>query len=213
MFIVFEGIDCSGTSTQSKLLATKLNSKRLYSKLTAEPNNSDIGLFIRQILSKKIDLNLNKEDTDRVLSYLFAADRLHHLKNTTDNSIDNILKQGYVVVCTRYYYSSLAYHCSTEEDANFVIDLNKNFRRPDLVIYLDCDLQTSLERLSKRKNLDIYENQIKLMEVKRNYDEIFEMERHLTNVLILNATDSIDNIHNDICSYIDNNFDLDKKLL
>ena len=102
-FIVFEGIDGSGKSTQIKLLYKYLTSKGVPCYTTFEPTDSPFGSLIRQCLSGRI------ETDDKTIAGLFVADRLDHLYNAKCGLIEKI-NSGITVLCDRYYLSSYAYH-------------------------------------------------------------------------------------------------------
>ena len=98
VFIVIEGLDGSGKTTQATLLANKL-SKTHKVFCTAEPSHGKIGTFIRQgCLYEEKRLPTEAE------ALLFAADRIEHMKN----EIAPALAQGKIVICDRYIYSSLS---------------------------------------------------------------------------------------------------------
>ena len=72
-FIVFEGIDGSGKSSQMRLLAQYLGDRGVRVHLTCEPTQSPIGSLLRDCLTGKLDTD------ERTIAALFAADRLHHI--------------------------------------------------------------------------------------------------------------------------------------
>ncbi|HNA65969.1 MAG TPA: hypothetical protein PKZ51_14700, partial [Saprospiraceae bacterium] len=84
-FIVFEGIDGSGKSTQCKLLHRKMNQYFGSCHLTCEPSERPVGKMIRDIFSGKLPMD------NLVVAGLFVADRLDHLVNKEDGII-NLLK-------------------------------------------------------------------------------------------------------------------------
>ena len=99
-FIVFEGLDGSGKSTQVRDLGSKLQKKKYEVITTQEPTNKNvIGSLLKRILYN------NESVPDEVLALLFAADRAHH----TINTIIPGLEEGSIVISDRYVYSSLAY--------------------------------------------------------------------------------------------------------
>ncbi|WP_131107508.1 dTMP kinase [Pseudomonas sp. Sample_10] len=201
-FIVFEGIDGSGTSTQSELLKKALTAKNILCHLTCEPSDGPIGNMIRQIFKGRISIakgsnpNIDSGNLfDEQMAYLFAADRHDHLYN----NIDGVLKlkaEGAIVISTRYYFSSFAYHCSNPEDFNLVKTLNARFPEPDLVIYLDNPAKKSIERINERAFRDEYENTEKLLTAKNNYEKIFQ--EYKGKILKIDATESIETIHKKI---------------
>src|SRR5512137_26082 len=99
LFLVIEGLDGSGKTTQTHLLAQKL-SKNYPVNLTAEPSRGKIGTFIRQCC-----LYEDKRLPIEAEALLFAADRIEHLQKEIKPAID----EGKIVICDRYIYSSLAY--------------------------------------------------------------------------------------------------------
>lgn len=140
MFIVFEGLDGSGGTTQLRLLAEAL--KQLPQPpevlMTTEPSEGPAGRLIREALvSKKLG--------EKVLPYLFAADRRDHL----DRSILPALTRQAVVLSDRYLLSSLAYQrgvMSLEQ----ISSLNADFRAPDATIMIDVPVEVCLERIERR---------------------------------------------------------------
>jgi dTMP kinase len=170
LFIVFEGLDGSGTSTQSRLLADYLKtSGETRVHLTAEPSSGPIGQMIRTAMSGRLRFNQDEAAFDKQMAYLFAADRNDHLFNDTDGVV-KLKQSGDHVISTRYFFSSYAYHCDTDEDFAFVRMLNAEFPDPDAVIYIDIAVDASTERLSERAHLDRYENSEKLTKVRRSYE-------------------------------------------
>lgn len=203
LFIVFEGIDGSGTSTQVNLLKEYFTEKSVKATVTSEPSNGPIGNLIRQGMKQRIVFNNNKNYFDQQMAYLFAADRHDHLYNQNDGVFHN-LKKGFHVISTRYYFSSFAYHCDNQEDLNFVRDLNKKFPDPDIVIYIDNPVKVSLGRINKRSVQDIYENEEKLTKVKNNYEAIFA--EYNGNLLRIDGEKPPLEIHNQIKNHIEENF-------
>ncbi|MCU1755647.1 dTMP kinase [Pseudomonas helleri] len=206
-FIVFEGIDGSGTSTQSELLKKALNAKNIKCHLTCEPSDGPIGNMIRQIFKGRINVakgsnpNIDSGNLfDEQMAYLFAADRHDHLYNNIDG-VFKLKAEGAVVISTRYYFSSFAYHCSNQEDFNLVKTLNARFPDPDLVIYLDNPAKKSIERINERSFKDEYENTEKLLTAKNNYEKIFQ--EYKGRILKIDATGSIESIHKKILLTVD----------
>ena len=159
IFIVLDGIDGSGTSTHSKLLAGFLSLKGLKTYLTQEPSNSDIGKLLRTYLKDdKIPAS-----TDALL---FAADRVLHF----NNDIKKKLEEGYIVISDRYLESSIAYQSSQSENVSvdWVKTLNKFAGKPDLTIILDIDPKLSLTR-KPQKVLDKFEDTSLLEKVRQVY--------------------------------------------
>ena len=135
-FIVLEGIDGSGTTTQAARLAGSLGEAGHAVVATREPSDGPIGVVLRQALTRRL-VGLS----DRVLALLFAADRLDHLASV----VEPALAEGKVVVSDRYVLSSLAYQ-GMRLPLAWVEALNAAARPADLTLYLDVDPRTAARR-------------------------------------------------------------------
>jgi dTMP kinase len=171
LFIVFEGLDGSGSSTQARLLKDALSRELPKVYLTAEPSAGPVGQLIRLAMSHRVVFSDDEAADDRQLAYLFAADRYDHLHN----KVDGVLKQmanGAVVISTRYYLSSFAYHCRTDDDFARVARLNEEFPPADLTFYIDCPVETCLRRIEQRQFVsEKYEHRAKLVSVRDNFEK------------------------------------------
>ena len=186
-FIVFEGLDGSGTSTQSQLLQNALLEKGEKVHLTCEPSPGPIGNMIRQAMQGRILFSKQDEKFDQQMAYLFAADRYDHLNNPVDGVL-KLVEEGFYVISTRYFFSSLAYHVTDSSSSQLVERLNCDFPNPDLLIYLDNPVESSIKRLNARTVLDKYEEEDKLRLVSENYQKI--VSDYKGEKLILSATDT-----------------------
>lgn len=171
MFIVFEGIDGSGKSTQAKLLCQVVAG----SYLTAEPTDSPIGKLIRD--------RLYSGDTDmHVMRRLFAADRQDHVNNT----ILPVLSEGGVVVSDRYLVSSMAYQSDSlglQNQLNDILKINEQGRKlpvPDLTIYIDMLPEQIMGRLAERgQATDSFETLDHLTRVREKYEAAISRVRKI----------------------------------
>ena len=116
-FIVFEGIDGSGKSTQIKSLVNRMKENDYHIFPTFEPTDGPIGSLIRQMLIGEV------ETDQRTIASLFAADRTDHLLNKK-NGLKNKVDNGEIVLCDRHYFSSYAYHAQHIE-MDWGITVNK----------------------------------------------------------------------------------------
>jgi dTMP kinase len=157
-FIVFEGVDGSGKSTQIELLSMKLRDQGIDHIIEREPSDGTIGRFIRNY-AEAGDRYLQPESE----ALLFTADRFEHSKR-----IEQTLDQGVSVVCDRYYHSTLAYQGAAGVPVAWLRDLQKFAMKPDLVLLLDVDPGRSLMRVSGR-TLTIFENRDYLSMVRDLY--------------------------------------------
>lgn len=159
-FIVIEGLDGSGTTTQLNNLTDYLTSNNIKHKRTFEPTDMKTGLFLRKVLSGEIPL----EQESR--AYIFAADRNEHIYGKNDGII-SLLKKNQYVICDRYLFSSIAYQ-SIDADPQLVMDLNSRFPLPEYLIFIDVPVEECQRRLKMRDSQkDIYddiESQKKVLE-------------------------------------------------
>lgn len=202
-FIVFEGIDGAGTTTQVALLHEFLLKNNYKSVKTCEPSDGPIGNLIRQALNKRILFNFNKSIFDEQMGFLFAADRHDHLYNPI-NGIFKFLEEGIHVICDRYYFSSIAYQGTNGKNREFIAKLNENFIEPDLVFYLDNSVEISMCRMQHRSFLDVYETSEKLRHVKSCYDAIFL--KYPGPFVRIRADDTIKKIHEHVIYNLENSF-------
>ncbi|MGY6529147.1 MAG: dTMP kinase [Cyanobacterium sp.] len=199
LFLVFEGVDGAGSSTQAQLLQdyfTKINQK---SVVSPEPSGGPIGQLLRTFLAGKNDFN-DQDLYDQQMAYLFAADRHYHLYNNLDG-VYSLTSQNVHVISTRYYFSSLAYNGKTQKDYDFVSILNQKFPPPDVVIYLDLPVELALERMGDRPYKEIYETEAKLTKVRERFTEIFEHYPH--KILKVDARENQESIHQTITNYLE----------
>ncbi len=191
-FIVFEGLDGAGTTTQSRLLSQYLeqNNRRTY--LTCEPTDSPIGKLIREILSGK------KHATPRALALLYAADRDNHLYGE-DSGVTSILQRYDYAISDRYFFSSVAYQ-SVDTPLSQVLSFNQYFPYPEYIIYIDTPVSACMERITKRdRTRDIFEHEEFQTAVRRNYERSFNNLPEGVHFFRIDGTRSIDAIHQEIC--------------
>lgn len=166
-FIVLEGLDGAGTTTQSRLLGDYFKAKDIPYHTTFEPTNQGIGAYIRSILQKKGKLR------PETLAYLFAADRNEHIHNE-EYGILAPLEAGEMVICDRYLFSSLAYQ-SEDCGFDFVRMLNDSFILPKNVYFVDTPLKECQRRITKRnEEKELFEEERFQEKVYNWYQKAFE---------------------------------------
>ena len=145
-FIVFEGIDGAGTSTQIKKICEK-NPQKFFQ--TAEPTSLETGKFLRRMLGGEFSVD------EKTNSFLFAADRAEHLYGK--NGIIEQINNGKTVISDRYLFSSLAYQSiSCGEELPKL--LNSTFPLPEILFFFEIDPEISLKRVNSRGQAkEIYE--------------------------------------------------------
>ncbi|MCG3174946.1 MAG: Thymidylate kinase [Myxococcota bacterium] len=140
-FIVFEGVDGSGKTTQAALLAESLRARGLSVKSTREPTSGPWGRRIRELYTQ--DRETWSAETE--LEW-FIRDREDHVRD----ELAPWLAAGDWVVCDRYYYSTAAYQGARGLDPAAILRRNRDFApRPDLTIIVDIPVAAALERIRK----------------------------------------------------------------
>ncbi len=171
-FIVIEGIDGSGTTTQSRLLVEELTKRGQCVEQEHEPTDDFIGKNIRKVLQGEEII------TSEALAYLYAADRWEHLFAPEKGIVDR-LNAKKTIVSDRYFFSSLAYQ-SLAVDFDLVMQLNQNFPLPEHFFLLDLPAEDALERVHKRNSqVEIFEEisqqkffRNQFLEVAKNYQKL-----------------------------------------
>jgi dTMP kinase len=168
IFIVIEGLDGSGKTTQAKLLAKKLEkTHRVF--LTAEPSCGKIGSYIREDC-----LYEEKRLPTEAEALLFAADRIEHVCS----EVKPALEDGKLVICDRYVYSSLAYQGSAGLSLEWIKTINARSLQPDFSVFIDVPPEKVIERLKRKKSvMETLETQQKVREVYLKYVEKGELVR------------------------------------
>jgi len=172
-FVVVEGLDGAGTTTQSALLESGLNARGIPAVLSMEPTAGPIGVLIKQIMRGRLRSTATREETESQLAYLFAADRFDHLYNDVDG-VRASIERGRVAISTRYFFSSYVYNGRTPEKLDLVDRLNRDFPIPAVTVFLRVPLEVSLERLAHRDVREFYEQEAELRRVSEAYERIVE---------------------------------------
>lgn len=140
MFIVFEGIDGTGKSTQAKHLAEHFRKNGRTVTLSREPTDGPWGTLLR-----------NSAETGRLSPEeeleTFLKDRKQHVEEV----ISPALSAGHVVILDRYYFSTMAYQGARGFDPQKIRKDNEAFAPvPDILLILDLDVDTALTRIGSR---------------------------------------------------------------
>lgn len=197
-FIVIEGTDGTGSTTQARILAERLSqaTKRIV-KLTCEPSAGPIGTLLRQALSHRLVVP-SKEGPRapdwRTMALLFAADRMDHL----DSLVEPTLREGGIVVSDRYVLSSLAYQSATsgegEQSLEWLTAINGRARTPDLTVVLTLSEQAAAQRRAVRGGeKELYEEtslQERLVVLYGRAQELLPNQR----VVFVDASGTIDEV-------------------
>ncbi len=168
-FIVLEGLDGAGTTTQLRMAEARLAAEGRPHFCTSEPTDHPLGLLIREVLTRRRSLH------PTTLALLFAADRAEHLL-APGAGILKRLERGELVVSDRYLFSSLAYQ-SLDCDFEYVRALNAGFPLPRDVVFLDTPVRESQRRLGSRGGPELFDGADIQDRILRNYCKGFELHR------------------------------------
>jgi len=200
-FIVFEGIDGCGKSTQLKLISSYLfeSDKSNHIFLTREPTAiSKYGDEVRRLLKESSDIKKDQKE----FTSLYIKDRKFHVKK----QILPMLKQGVIVLCDRYKYSTFAYQLAQGADLNYLLKQHENLIKPDLVIVFDISAEEAMKRISKNTtSRDVFEKKQFLEKVRENYlkmPDIFKDE----NIVIINGKGEKEEVFKKIKEKVDKLF-------
>lgn len=188
MFIVFEGIDGTGKSTQVRLLAKTLRDRGHEVVSSKEPTDGPIGTRLRQ--SAATGRLSPREELD-----LFHADRREHVAQL----IKPALARGATVILDRYFFSTMAYQGARGFDPLEIRRLNESFAPlPDHLFLLESDLETALERIGGR---DGEANQFEQREALERCQQVFA---GLTDPFVhrIDATRSPAEVHQSILGHL-----------
>ena len=192
MYIVLEGIDGAGKSTQIKMLKEWLESNGLRVETIVEPTDMEVGKLIRKLLTRS---DATSDTMQKTLGLLFAADRLILM-----DKIEQLEKDNIVVISDRSFYSSLSY----QDPQVWIKEINKFAKIPDLVLLLDLDVKKSVERCD---GTDEFENEEFLTGVKQNY---LDLAKSNDNFKIIDANNGTNKVYSDIKKAVAPLFDICK---
>jgi dTMP kinase len=175
-FLVLEGLDGAGTTTQAALLAERLRAAGRRVHVTAEPSAGPVGSLIRQVLRGRIGGGRDGREgfTPWGLALLFAADRADHFHT----EIAPKLEDGIDVVCDRFTMSSLAYQGADLGDMAWVEVLNRQAARATAVVFLRVRPEVALRRRHAASvDREIFEVDAFQRKVARRYQEAIRRQR------------------------------------
>ena len=200
LFIVIEGIDGCGKTTQIELLKSKFKSNNRKVIDTHEPTDGPIGALIRNIMKGRVQTDQS------TIAALFAADRLDHI----NNPINGMLKkraEGFNIICSRYYFSNYAFQ-SEYVPIDWLVSMNslsKKFIKADFTFYINVDPKICIERISTgRSEIEMYENYDKLNNTHQVFLSHFEHYGQDENIHIIDGHQSIEEIGDTIWNIIHN---------
>ena len=192
MYIVLEGIDGAGKSTQIKLLKEWLENNGLRVETIVEPTDMEIGELIREYLTRS---DAASDTMQKTLGLLFSSYILIFM-----DKIEQFENDIVVVISDRLLYSSLSYQAPQD----WIKEINKYAKIPDLVLLLDLDVKKSVERCD---GTDEFENEEFLTGVKQNY---LDLAKTNENFRIIDANNGPNKVSSDIKKAVAPLFDICK---
>ena len=188
LFIVFDGMDGTGKTTQMRLLCEKLRSLGIETVLTAEPSTSPDGQALRRALSGKEPANNSR------MAALFLIDRIGH-----NAEIAGWMAEGKTVISDRYYYASMAYQ-GQGDDFEWVARMNldcPHIRKPDGAILLDMNPEDSMARIRAGRTsdeLEIYETVAQQEKIRARFARVTEYLQDRDLILTVNAAGTVEEV-------------------
>jgi len=187
-FIVLEGIDGAGTSTQIKKICETNPEKYV---ATAEPTKNETGKFLRRMLGGEFSVD------EKTNAYLFAADRCEHIFGKS--GVKELCESGKIVVSDRYFFSSMAYQSvSCGEELPKL--LNSPFPLPEYLFFFEINPEISLGRVNARnEKKEIYETIEKQKKIADQYNKVIseyeaESSKSGMKVIRVDASKSIEEV-------------------
>ncbi len=191
LFIVLEGPDGAGITTQAALLRDGLVARGMKAFATKEPTGGPIGAVIRQALSHRLVYPPSQPVGDEVMALLYAADRLDHVRA----DILPRIEAGTHVICDRYRLSSYAYQGLTAGQ-EWVRALNSRAMPPDLTVFIDVPPEVSQRRIAARGGyVELYETDERLRPIYANYITLIEeLRKEGETIAIVEGTGAVEQV-------------------
>lgn len=206
-FVVLEGIDGAGTTTQAAKLVDRIRKNGLAVRGTREPSDGPIGSLVRQVLTGRVVKPGGRAPNWATMALLFAADRMDHV----ESEIEPFLSSGGVIVSDRYDASSLAYQSVSsgrggEQAVDWIRQLNRHAMRPDLTVVVDLPPDVAAARREARgEAAQLYEQN----EVQRALAAFYrDLAKHMPDdrIVVVDGEGTVDEVHARIYDAYENAF-------
>lgn len=200
LFIVIEGLDGSGKSSASRKMTELLNAQfQNQVKLTFEPHDASAGgVYIRQVLMKKIT-----SFQPRVLALAFAANRLDHCSREIEPLLNSEIPN--LILCDRYYLSSLVYQSSSDFPFEKVMEINEKAIKPDIIFFLNVSNETCYERMNIRNQpKELFEDNLEQTREKYLNAIEFLKTKNQDNIIEIDGSGTIEEVAKSILVEIQN---------
>jgi dTMP kinase len=198
-FIVLEGPDGAGISTQTARLRDGLAARGVRVFATKEPTGGPIGAVVRQALSHRLVYPPSEPVGDEVMALLYAADRLDHVRA----DILPRLLAGTHVICDRYRLSSYAYQGLTAGQ-DWVRALNSRAMPPDITLFIDVPPEVSQSRIAHRGGyVELYETDERLRPIYANYLQLIkDLKKEGEHIIRIDGTGTVQQVEAAILSEV-----------
>ncbi|MBR9699517.1 dTMP kinase [Candidatus Woesearchaeota archaeon] len=199
LFIVFDGMDGTGKSTQISMLHDYLfkKNKRVRILTTREPTYGIHGAKIRKKLKQHKDPYKDSKD----LLDLYVKDRRDHVNRMIKPFLRKDGENVSIVLCDRYYYSTIAYQHAQGIELKKTLSLNKRFLKPDIAIILDLHPETALKRISKARAVEKFEKLEFMKKLRTNFLLLHELIDD--NMVIIDTSGKEEEAFEKICKKVD----------
>ncbi|KAI9136258.1 thymidylate kinase-domain-containing protein [Paraphysoderma sedebokerense] len=180
-FILFEGVDRCGKTTQASKLVKYLNDAGQKTVIMRFPDRTTpIGKMINSYLCNATDMD------DHAIHLLFSTNRWEAVSN-----IKNLLNAGTNIVCDRYAYSGVAFSAAKGLPLSWCISPDIGLPKPDLTVYLDIPINDTMTRGG------FGEERYEKLEFQEKVRNVF-MDLKEDGWMVIDARKSIDDIHRTI---------------
>ncbi|THB79769.1 MAG: dTMP kinase [Desulfobulbaceae bacterium] len=190
LFIVFEGIDGTGKSTQIKMLSDYLVQNGHEVLQTREPTDGPYGRKIRSYYTNREQITAQEE------LELFILDRMEHVRN----EIIPALQRGIAVLCDRYYLSTVAYQTAAGLSTGEILEKHDFAPIPDLAFILEIEVKEAIRRITMSRGDRL--NDFEQAEALQTVESVFK-SLNLDYIRRINGMDSIENVHQSIVQEFD----------
>lgn len=186
LFIAFEGLDGSGSTSQAHKLKERLIKEGWKAFATKEPTDNLVGGLIRGVLTKQWQISPDG------LQLLYAADRAHHLQY----KILPALEKNNIIISDRYAFSSIAFG-ALGVDFEWLKNLYTNYIRPDVTFLIKVSARVCIERITKtRLHMELFEEEEKLKKVWKNYEKLADEREN--KIIIIDGEQVIERVTQDV---------------
>lgn len=190
LFIVFEGIDGTGKTTQIKKLQDLLQSLQYDVISFYQPTHGPWGTKLRQLFIDGHVIPIREE------IQLSVRDR----RESVERDILPALHKHKIVLLDRYYWSNAAYQGILDESYTYILDQNSEFPEPDVIIYFDIEVDIAYKRiLNERKEIpNQFETRSNLQKSKKIFEDIIHGKSFTGPVIKVSAEKDPETVFNTI---------------